>query len=127
MALITCPECGRQVSDAAISCPNCGFPIQKANNTKIRIKIDQDPVVPGSFIKIYSTTTGELLAKGQAGTTIEFESKEEIAINICGLTKIPMIVTKVSPQNGGRYRASWGAGFFSPKIVSCSPVDIIDS
>jgi hypothetical protein len=27
MALIDCPECGRQVSDRAPSCPHCGFPI----------------------------------------------------------------------------------------------------
>ena len=24
MALIKCPECGRDVSDSAITCPNCG-------------------------------------------------------------------------------------------------------
>lgn len=27
MALITCPECGRTVSDQATECPNCGYPI----------------------------------------------------------------------------------------------------
>ncbi|MCG5535734.1 zinc ribbon domain-containing protein [Ectothiorhodospira mobilis] len=27
MALIECPECGRQVSDKAPTCPNCGVPI----------------------------------------------------------------------------------------------------
>ena len=27
MAIISCPECGKQVSDRAISCPECGFPI----------------------------------------------------------------------------------------------------
>lgn len=32
MALITCPECKKQVSDKANSCPNCGYPmnLQKA-------------------------------------------------------------------------------------------------
>lgn len=25
MALITCPECGEQISEFAVSCPNCGF------------------------------------------------------------------------------------------------------
>lgn len=29
MALMECPECGRQVSDKAISCPGCGFPIRE--------------------------------------------------------------------------------------------------
>ena len=27
MAIISCPECGKQVSDRAISCPDCGCPI----------------------------------------------------------------------------------------------------
>lgn len=27
MALITCPECQKQVSDQAVTCPNCGFPL----------------------------------------------------------------------------------------------------
>ena len=28
MALISCPECNKQISDKATSCPNCGFPIK---------------------------------------------------------------------------------------------------
>lgn len=27
MALITCPECGKQISDRATSCPGCGYPL----------------------------------------------------------------------------------------------------
>ena len=29
MALIKCPECGREISDRALSCPNCGYPISQ--------------------------------------------------------------------------------------------------
>ena len=30
MALINCPECGREnVSDSAVSCPNCGYGIRE--------------------------------------------------------------------------------------------------
>lgn len=28
MALINCPECGKEISDKAASCPNCGCPIE---------------------------------------------------------------------------------------------------
>lgn len=28
MALIKCPECGKEISDVAESCPNCGYPIK---------------------------------------------------------------------------------------------------
>ena len=30
MALITCPDCGREVSDLAKACPNCGRPVSTA-------------------------------------------------------------------------------------------------
>lgn len=33
MALITCPECGRGISDHCGSCPNCGYPISPESNT----------------------------------------------------------------------------------------------
>lgn len=29
MALIDCPECGKQISDKAKSCPNCGFGFER--------------------------------------------------------------------------------------------------
>ena len=29
MALVSCPECGREVSSAAASCPGCGHPITR--------------------------------------------------------------------------------------------------
>lgn len=32
MALIKCPECGKEISDQASSCPNCGCPISISNN-----------------------------------------------------------------------------------------------
>lgn len=38
MALITCPECGRQISDLAISCPGCGYPINLQPRTEIKKK-----------------------------------------------------------------------------------------
>lgn len=33
MALITCPECGKQVSTLAEKCTNCGYPVSKMNIT----------------------------------------------------------------------------------------------
>lgn len=27
MAMIKCPECGKDISDKAVSCPNCGYPL----------------------------------------------------------------------------------------------------
>lgn len=38
MALIKCPECGKEISDKASSCPSCGYPI---NNTEIETEQDR--------------------------------------------------------------------------------------
>lgn len=45
MALIKCPECGRQVSDMASSCPQCGCPIGNMPTTiKVRALSDDKKV-----------------------------------------------------------------------------------
>lgn len=36
MALIKCPECGKEISDSAQMCPNCGFSIIGCFNEKKR-------------------------------------------------------------------------------------------
>lgn len=41
MALITCPECGKQISDKAETCIGCGYPI---NLFKRNCKIIKDGV-----------------------------------------------------------------------------------
>lgn len=44
MALINCPECGKQVSDKANACPNCGYPIAASTGVKIRCLSDDRSV-----------------------------------------------------------------------------------
>ena len=34
MALIKCPECGKEVSMSAPTCPHCGYPLSKVVPTK---------------------------------------------------------------------------------------------
>lgn len=38
MALISCPECKKQVSDAAEACPNCAYPIRKSSKAATQKK-----------------------------------------------------------------------------------------
>lgn len=33
MGLISCPECGKEISDAALSCPHCGYSLKSAAQT----------------------------------------------------------------------------------------------
>ena len=39
MALIKCPECGKEMSDKATACPNCGCPINR-----IKTETEQDRI-----------------------------------------------------------------------------------
>lgn len=34
MALIKCPECGKEISDKAAACPNCGCPASEFNKNQ---------------------------------------------------------------------------------------------
>lgn len=38
MALLQCPECGRQVSSQASSCPGCGHPLRRVSSKRTRRK-----------------------------------------------------------------------------------------
>lgn len=39
MALIKCPECGKEISDQAVACPECGFLIKKEKRKKSGRKV----------------------------------------------------------------------------------------
>lgn len=43
MALISCPECGKEISDTARSCPNCEYSIKEAPVNQVR----RTPIVDG--------------------------------------------------------------------------------
>jgi hypothetical protein len=41
MALITCPECKKKISDTTDSCPNCGYKLTPAKVAEIKKKMEQ--------------------------------------------------------------------------------------
>jgi LPXTG-motif cell wall-anchored protein len=56
MALISCPECGRSVSDQADSCPQCGRPVGKSKNVYItNAKKGKGKKLIGGLLLILST------------------------------------------------------------------------
>lgn len=46
MALINCPECGKEISDKAISCPNCGVPLSKEISLLEKKNEEQMEILP---------------------------------------------------------------------------------
>lgn len=74
MALMNCPECGKQVSDFAVSCPGCGYPIAKkeeyvliklelADTTQMVSILAEDETV------IWTGRSGEVAQIGLEGPT----------------------------------------------------------
>lgn len=47
MALIKCPECGKEISNTAKSCPNCGYRIKRQKNN-----VKRKPTIIGGAILI---------------------------------------------------------------------------
>lgn len=51
MALIKCPECGKEISDKATACPNCGYPIDGKPIEPVETSepvVEADPVATDS-------------------------------------------------------------------------------
>lgn len=45
MSIIKCPECGRDISNAAAQCPHCGFPIKKSEGSFSNVPVKNQSVV----------------------------------------------------------------------------------
>jgi hypothetical protein len=52
MALINCPECGRQVSDQAKNCPGCGYEIAASKTSKAIDTITKKPLLFFAIIAV---------------------------------------------------------------------------
>ncbi len=59
MALINCPECGKETSDKATTCPNCGCPIKRAE-TKIMVKASSQFIGVANAYIIYDNNDNEV-------------------------------------------------------------------
>ena len=105
MALIKCPECGKQISDMAKSCPHCGYAKNinqntnkkpKTNNLKSKFNVKYLIVIVLVLAAIYiffskSNQSGELQpnANGnyefnQNGKYFEFPSNYKVYIDTDG-------------------------------------------
>lgn len=98
MALIKCPECGKEVSDKASACINCGYPIQDTNQAV------ENPIVAlfdeyaatyhinSNVQSIYYAVTDEV--NHIKSTMDTHDANDKIAKDIItGLAKIPSKVS----------------------------------
>lgn len=50
MALIKCPECGKEISDQADSCPNCGYSFEEKKRKKSKVTSGRDKTSTGLIL-----------------------------------------------------------------------------
>ncbi len=88
MALIKCPECGKEISDKASVCPNCGYPISNtssagstASYAQIRVvcktatmKVDGQSVKHGSIVNVFVNGSRNILLSAWGGAVGAFGS-----------------------------------------------------
>lgn len=63
MALIKCPECGKEVSDKAPACIHCGYPLNETNINKSSSNISNPPIESFDIIFKGLTLTADYSSK----------------------------------------------------------------
>jgi hypothetical protein len=65
MAIISCPECGRQVSDKALKCPQCNYPIgnlEKQESLPLQVLQEEiQNIVSASGLTVKASSMGKTL------------------------------------------------------------------
>lgn len=131
MALIKCPECGKEVSDKAKTCPNCGCPLEETVTYGIvRIKLPNNVVdgMVGLFSSRDATITdyyGKILWKGKHGDNASFtiDGPTNIKINLGGWAN--QVEGLVYPRRKYSLIQDMGVHMFATYRIT--EVDVIDS
>ena len=86
MALTTCPDCKKQISDSAITCIHCGSPLRKSREAILaEIKLEEDNR------KYWSNQIDRIIrskTSGQYDSEILNRSNEQMAIGWEKLLKL---------------------------------------
>ena len=95
MALIACPECKQQISDAALACPHCGYPMQPAAT-------EATPAEAVEIVNEFSTEINEALKKaGLSGLNINAGQfgKPTVTTRVFTSSSTSPAFTTVTPAN----------------------------
>ena len=118
MALIKCPECGKEVSSSAKNCPNCGCPIESRNEAVIRL----DSLRVGQIAKVY--VDGLQITETSSGSIVTIP----VPNGRCNVVfETGGVLAKRSPvftvEGGKKYQAVWETLQTIKAIVALNEVD----
>lgn len=132
MAIIKCPECGKEVSDKAVSCPNCAYPIA-ANKPDGIVQIKMNALQRGSMggkQKVSVWAGGRCLWEGQVGQVAEIYFDKATNVDIEYHLSMMYYGGKCSgtidPAKGKKYSVHSRQGMFKT-IIELQRVDFIDA
>lgn len=128
MALIQCPECGKQVSDKADKCPECGCPIAGAQHSDlVRIKLGQLGGSMGSQT-VTILINGNEVWKGKSGETAEISITEKVDVTVKYGTNLKYLGSSctgsIDPSYSKRYAIAVTSGMFYKTILRFQTEDM---
>lgn len=132
MALIKCPECGKEISDKAAACPSCGCPVA-AMSTKgiVKIKLPRTEQMANGFMGLlaakdaYVYSGNVRLWKGKHGETASFTIDKPTNITIDLGTWGNPVEGTVKPRH--KYELVQDYGIHLKATFRLSEIDVIDS
>ncbi|MCI2068580.1 MAG: zinc ribbon domain-containing protein [Bacilli bacterium] len=132
MAIIKCPECGKEISDKAKACPNCGYPISSANDGIVKIKFQMFVNGFGNHAnqKVIVKVGKKIIWKGRSGQVAElkFDKATSVLIRYKGSLTGNRGTVKgiIDPSKSTRYNVNAEHGILFTRLV-LSTVDVIDA
>lgn len=127
MAMIKCPECGKQVSDKAKACPGCGYPIEddmpsgivriKVSPLAIGINGNQKVTIYGNCRTVWEGNTGEV-----AELYVDQPTEVTVQYHGCFMHYSGLCKGLVDPSRSKKYNVSARQGITSTQLVF-QPVD----
>lgn len=133
MALIKCPECGKEISDKAKTCINCGCPIEElspSGDVKIKVSAVQAPTGFNGNQKVSIFTGGKTLWEGTSGQVADLYFEEATQITVKYHLSLMHYGGEcsgvVDPAKSKKYNVSARQGVMFTKLV-LQPVDVLDA
>ena len=85
MALIKCPECGKEISDKSKACIHCGYPIDELDKTYeedslITVPVHREKRFTGSFLTSLILVNDVQKGSVKSGGSCEFQVKPGLSI-----------------------------------------------
>ena len=128
MALVKCPDCGREVSSSAVACPQCGCPVRKNTSDKTKVKL---PITRNTYFDTpeigLSDLDSNIIVTGRQGEIVEVDITQptEVMLVYKPLLAKHQILRKVGTitiEPHKKHLLSLAPGWLTPKLV-CNQIE----